>query len=897
MNLQAALREHFGFESFRPGQEETTRRVLAGENLLVVMPTGSGKSLCYQLPASLLEGVTLVVSPLIALMKDQVDTLVERQKVAATYINSSLTPGQQSERLKGIREGRFRLVYIAPERFRVKAFTQILNDIDVSLLVVDEAHCISEWGHDFRPDYLHIRDVLPRIGQPHVLALTATATPKVQEDIVEQLGVSDMDRLVTGFDRANLVLEVHYTPDDGAKFADLTELLREVSGKGILYVGTRRDAEEVAEIASEVTNETVEFYHGGMPPEERTRVQEAFMNDEVRIVTATNAFGMGIDKPDIRFIFHYTMPGSIEAYYQEAGRAGRDGGNARCVLLYSPQDRSLQEYFINNAFPADAELFEVFGALQDEANSAGMAVVESEALEAALGLQNTKLRVTIHELGRIGVIRRHPDVAERLKLEVLAERIPTDALREWRLDMQRRRKDREAKLAAIVRYGESNECRRRILLKYFGDPADVEPSERCCDNCAAVLVPTTEPEADATEESSRVAHVILEAATAFRTGLGRRKLASVLQGSRAKWVAQFQYDRSQYYGALGRFKATELGELIDVLLEQGLLKVIGGEYPVLALTPSGEKCLAEGTPVALPLAATPAEEVVEFGPPDESVLSRLREFRIAKAREVMLPAYTVLHNSTLEEIARRLPASLAELGEIRGIGEQRLAQHGSGILEVVRNAARGSPPAEMPAEKEPAEPTPDAPTGRSGGKRLFGDWAAGYALDFTSKFEGSVRKRTEIGELIYQFKYRERKDLAEPLARRLAGLLGRLPELSRVDHIVPVPSTEERDRFQPVAELCRRLSQVTGIPINLGVLERVDTREPQKNMEAMAQKKANIRGAFRVQNSTRVKGRTVLLIDDFYDSGTTLNECARVLKDAGAADVFALTLGKTIHHA
>ena len=345
------LRERFGHERFLSGQEEALRSVLGGRSLLVVMPTGSGKSLLYQLPALLGEGLTLVVSPLIALMKDQVDELC-RRRLPATFVNSSLSLDEQHNRLQRCIQGEFKLLYVAPERIHSPAFREMLRKVKVGRMAVDEAHCISQWGHDFRPDYRRLKDFREQMGMPRVTALTATATPRVQRDIIECLGLShdEVDVHVHGFDRPNLALSVVHAGDEESKDRFIFGLLKEEKGAGIVYVGTRRTAEGLAG-ALQAVEPTALPYHAGLEAEERTEAQEAFLGGKARVIVATIAFGMGIDKRDVRFVVHYHYPGSVEGYYQEIGRAGRDGLPSRCVLLYSAADRHLREFFIDLNYP------------------------------------------------------------------------------------------------------------------------------------------------------------------------------------------------------------------------------------------------------------------------------------------------------------------------------------------------------------------------------------------------------------------------------------------------------------------------------------------------------------------------------------------------------------------
>jgi ATP-dependent DNA helicase RecQ len=348
--LEVCLRERFGLDQFRPGQREVIETVLARRDCLCVMPTGGGKSLCYQLPSLLSGGVTLVVSPLIALMKDQVDGLIERG-MRATLINSTIDTATQNERIAAMERGEFDLVYVAPERFRSGRFNEAISRTHVALLAVDEAHCISEWGHDFRPDYTRLGRARKRLGNPPTIALTATATDNVRRDICEQLELTDPKIFITGFDRPNLRYEVRYASSDAAKQGVLTEVFKQTPGAGIVYCSSRKRCEEVAEFLRGGLKRKSLVYHAGMQLDERRKAQDAFMNGRDLVVVATNAFGMGVDKSDIRFVVHYNMPGTVEAYYQEAGRAGRDGNESLCMLLYAPGDRYIQEFFIESEYP------------------------------------------------------------------------------------------------------------------------------------------------------------------------------------------------------------------------------------------------------------------------------------------------------------------------------------------------------------------------------------------------------------------------------------------------------------------------------------------------------------------------------------------------------------------
>jgi ATP-dependent DNA helicase RecQ len=471
-DIEGVLRERFGHHAFRPGQEQVIRAVLAGRDALVVLPTGAGKSLMYQLPAVLQQGITLVISPLIALMKDQTDKM-EQVGVDALTINSGLTSAEKRAAEAAVSDGQGEILYVTPERFRDRGFFESILDRQVSLLVIDEAHCISEWGHDFRPDYMMIGSIAQRLGRPPILALTATATPDVQRDISEQLRLRDPLRLVFDLVRANLHLGLIRTVNDESKQETLTRLLEEADGTGIVYFATVKDAEKLYEELGDRFE--LALYHGQRTARQRREAHEAFMSGDVDAVFATNAFGLGIDKPDIRFVIHYHVPGSLEAYYQEVGRAGRDGASAQCTLLYREEDRRIQSYFLGGKYPSleeAAQVARVVNALERDRPSP----VEDIAEAADVPVRKTRIVLTL--LKREGAVREHRGGGwERLVDDVSRTDLEADLL-----DYEARREADRHKLDRMIAYCRNAQCRTRFIMEYFGQEVQ---ADYVCGHCDA----------------------------------------------------------------------------------------------------------------------------------------------------------------------------------------------------------------------------------------------------------------------------------------------------------------------------------------------------------------------------------------------------------------------------
>lgn len=469
--LEACLHDQFGLKQLRPKQAEVIESVLSGHNTIALLPTGYGKSLCYQLPAMLLPGVTLVVSPLIALMQDQVQGLLTKGIRGATFLNSSVDFEEISERVKEIKRGEIKLIYIAPERFASAAFQRLIKDLDVSLLVIDEAHCISQWGHDFRPQYRHFSQHREHFKDVPVLALTATATPAVQRDIVATLGLLEPRIVSSSFDRANLRFDVVRIRRAEEKDATLAGLLCADQEPAIVYTSSRKESERIAALLCSIGVKSA-HYHAGMSAGERAHCHRIFEREEIRVMVSTVAFGMGVDKANIRRVIHYNCPPSLENYYQEAGRAGRDGQKAECTLLYSLKDAASHKWLIGRNYPKAEDFEGLLSVLKDLSGE----TTNQSGLLKKLDMPEGALNNSLHLLKEDSVIDTTPNGTFKVQENLdLAAYKPNLERLQVRKDADRQR------LQEMIDYAEFNQCRRKTILRYFGQNLDTNC--QACDVC------------------------------------------------------------------------------------------------------------------------------------------------------------------------------------------------------------------------------------------------------------------------------------------------------------------------------------------------------------------------------------------------------------------------------
>jgi len=683
------LQSAFGYDQFHPGQEPAIESVLAGHDTLVVLPTGGGKSLCFQVPALILPGLTVVVSPLISLMKDQVDAL-EARALPAAFINSSLNSSQVSDRLGRATRGELKLLYLAPERFDYGNIAKRLRQIGVSLLAVDEAHCISQWGHDFRPSYLRVSDVREKLGSPPTIALTATATPEVRADIAHQLRLRDPGVIITGFDRTNLTYHVLPARNDAEKDLQLVETLRKRQGLAIVYASTRKSVDRLSNML-ERQGIASAAYHAGLDDQHRRDVQEAFMNERLRVIVATNAFGMGIDKPNVRLVVHHSMPGTLEAYYQEAGRAGRDGNHSDVFLIHSFPDRFTHEFFIRGAYPERTVIESVYSALARQALRGELP--QSPSAIAALAGGKTS--------------EREAESAVRILINAgaIVDEAASFSLARVRLLATPARIKRELTAAADPALGILRAL-WRIAGKSLESGATVNldalpPGLAGMQTASALLDDLQSRQLIVWERVGGGLRLVSASAPVERLKIDWALLAKRRGAELSKLdaVQRYAYAKScrrgfilRYFGdPAARPKCDGCDNCLGIATER---------LPAAASRPrkprdrkKSEPREKDGAPSNTMRSGGAAREKgnwsrddLELEPDEQCLFEALRVRRSEIARDEKLPAYIVFSDRTLAELARRRPRSLAALSEVRGVGDAKLERYGEKFLTVIRQS-------------------------------------------------------------------------------------------------------------------------------------------------------------------------------------------------------------------
>lgn len=590
MNPQKTLKQVFGFDSFREPQQEVIETITAGSDCLVIMPTGGGKSLCYQLPALLLDGTAIVISPLIALMRDQVRA-AQQLGIPAAYLNSTQTPQEQREIIGRLRNGAIKMLYLAPERLKHFETKQLLSEIDISFAAIDEAHCVSQWGHDFRPDYLSL-ECLKRDFQIPVMALTATANDLTRNEIAERLSLDNERRFIQGFDRPNIFYQI--TLKDNPRRQLKSFLQNREEQCGIIYCLSRKKTEQTAQwLCSEGFN--ARPYHAGLDAAERGRNQDQFLSSECQIIVATIAFGMGIDKPDVRYVVHLDLPKSIESYYQETGRAGRDGAAADAYLLYGLQDVVLLKQMVS----------------------------------------------------------QNDDRQNRIE---------------------------QHKLDTMLAFCETTSCRRKALLQYFGEQITG------CGHCDTCLTP---PETfDGTKSAQKALSTIHKTGQRF----GANYIIDVLTGIESDRIISFDHHKLSVFGIGKEHTYDEWRGIVRQLVVRGLVRVDVEGFNGLHLTEFCRPVLRGEEELLLQKLTRKVSAAKKRGKPavfdldyDELLYENLREWRMTTAKQKGLPPYTILHDSTLKEIATMKPQSIDSLLDISGIGSAKLDQYGAALIDIINS--------------------------------------------------------------------------------------------------------------------------------------------------------------------------------------------------------------------
>ena len=661
--LNALLARTFGFPAFRVNQEEVCRAAIAGRDVLLVMPTGAGKSLCYQLPAIARGGTALVISPLIALMEDQATKLAARGLQVAR-IHSGLDRQSSRQACVDYLNGNLQFLFIAPERLRVPGFAEMLGKRKPSLIAIDEAHCISQWGHDFRPDYRMLGQHLHLLRPAPVLALTATATPVVQNDILAQLSLGDAARFIHGFRRDNLAIEVVEVPKP-MRTERALDLLRDASRRpAIVYAPTRKDAGDIA--ATLAAHFPAAAYHAGLDAEQRDRVQRRFLEGSLEVVVATIAFGMGIDKADVRTVIHTALPGSLEAYYQEIGRAGRDGQPSRTILMHSYADRRTHEFFLERDYPAVDELERIHRRLSSEP-------IPREQLQSALRMDAEIFEKALEKLYIHGAVNVTYD--DRVSLG-------PDAAG-WRRTYRSQADYRRQQLDLVARYAEGHACRMASLVAHFGDIADSRHLCGHCDFCS--------PERAIAQSFRGLTAQEEQAARGILKSLRRGPSPSTGRLYKELYPRE-EIRRNDFDDVLGALAAAGLIRIEETSFEKDGKAV---NYRKAALTREGEEFI-EGSPLDLSLreranaraqkrskpTKTREQPPAALTPESAALEQRLREWRLAIAKKEGKPAFFVFGDSVLHSIAHARPKNLTALAAVHGVGAAKLERFGADVCRL-----------------------------------------------------------------------------------------------------------------------------------------------------------------------------------------------------------------------
>ncbi len=672
-NLDNLLKEIFHFDTFRPYQKKVCESVINGKNLLLVMPTGSGKSLCYQLPGIARGGTTLVVSPLIALMEDQTASLRDRG-LNAERIHSGRTRLQSRTVCRSYLDGNLDFLFIAPERLAVAGFPEMLAKRKPVLIAIDEAHCISQWGHDFRPDYRLLGERLPLLMPSPVIAMTATATPRVQDDIVRQLGIPDAEMHIHGFRRTNIAIEIIEIPP-----SDRTQKVRKILGDknslpAIVYSPTRQKAEDLAEDLKNMLS--VEPYHAGMPSEKRDKIQSDFISGALDVIVATIAFGMGIDKPDIRTVIHTAMPGTLEGYYQEIGRAGRDGKPSRAILLQSYADRHIHTFFHEKSYPEEGVLNRVFKKLTNDK-------VPLEKLRKELDMEEEEFDIAVEKLWIHGGAR------------VTAGDIIEKGKGGWNAPYLKQREHRLKQIDEMTRFAGSFSCRMLYLVNHFGDREDSKRPCGICDHCAPVKRASFLTRIPDKLEQAYMADTMsqLKSAGSLSTG---RLYSSVCQDE--------SYPRNSFEELLRELSKVGLITVSDESFDKDGETI---HYKRASLTQEGYRVNREDIRALQITLNLPQEKrrpaqfkirkhgrgsmpVSTAGAQNSDLNNRLKAWRNTLAKKRGIPAFRIFSNNVLNNLCADLPTTEDELLMVSGVGPYFVEKHGKKVIEIIKEYLRGT---------------------------------------------------------------------------------------------------------------------------------------------------------------------------------------------------------------